>query len=62
MKRSEVLQAIYVLLHSGADLPTEEEILSKIEEMGMLPPESSGFGGCDDPLCCSGSSNSWDYE
>lgn len=38
MKRSEMLIEIYRLLHCGADYPTEDEILDKLEDLGMLPP------------------------
>lgn len=38
MKRSEMLNEIYRLLHCQPDYPTEDEILLKIEELGMLPP------------------------
>ncbi len=39
MKRSQVLREIYILLHCGPDYPTEDEILDKLEELGMLPPD-----------------------
>ena len=38
MKRSEVLNELYRLLHCGPDYPTEDEILTKLEELGMKPP------------------------
>lgn len=38
MKRSEILRELYLMLHSSPDYPSEEDILSLIEECGMLPP------------------------
>ena len=38
MKRSEMLQMIYRMLHCQPDYPTEDQILDEIEAAGMLPP------------------------
>jgi hypothetical protein len=39
MKRSEMLNEIYKMLFAGSDYPHEEDLLNKIEELGMLPPK-----------------------
>jgi hypothetical protein len=38
MKRSFILNEIYRLLHCGPDYPTEDEILTMLENFGMSPP------------------------
>ena len=61
MKRSEAVSIIMDTFDiDGLGELESETILKKLEEAGMLPPDTNP--GCGDPECCGGPSHSWDEE